>query len=510
MQEKDTFPARQIFLLPLVAGAFLVSIWAFHVVAAAKGYSLFRDQHLGGAVEFAKNGIDLLRPVIPGFTATGTPTPLEIPVWQATAAFGLRLAGGWWGAANITSLVYFTSALLPLFLVARRELGRRGAWWTLICFLATPLVFWQAGVASTDMFSLVTAIWFIYFADRLIEAPTVWNFLVCAIAAIFAALSKIPFFMEVGMAAAFVLFIRHGLAWNRWAALAGIGILSLAAAVIWSRHIDAMVATAEFQYRGVTLKQIPSFYFGDLAYRLSPITYIRAGWIALGALWGSFFLILVSVYGLVRNFKGWGAGMLVGFAVTALIFFKVVTTHKHYYLMLTPAVAMLTAAGIEGLLAKLKSGVGREAIVTCLIAAGLALAVVQGLMALEVPQNLDPFANRFASTIASHTTPASRLLIANGGWGGDMLVRSGRQGLSIDSTSVLADPARKKRLAELGYDTFVALSESPLLDAVQRTNPGAFTRKRQTWESATSPVDANWPVIYADENLVIKKIEWEK
>lgn len=502
-------PAAKNILLPVGVVCFLGAIWVFHLLAASAGFSLFRDQHLGAALDFAEHGIDLLRPVIPGFTATGTPTPLEIPLWQASAALALRWMGGWWGAANVTSLVFFSLSLLPLFALARRELGRDGAWWTLGCFLSIPLVFWQAGIASTDMFSLGIAIWFIYFADRLIGRLSFLNFALCLLAGVLSALSKMPFYMEAGMAAAIVLWLRRGWDWKVWLALSLVGAISLAAAVAWSKHIDAMVALAEFQFRGVTLKEVPEFYFGSLSYRLNPMTYVRAGWISLSALCGSFVLIALPVYGLVVSRKGWGVALLAGFCFTALVFFKVVATHKHYYLMLTPAVALLSAAAIQHLLGKFRIEKPLATLaVTVMIFAVMGLATIQGLMALEVPQIFDSHARQMTKIIMENVAPESKILMANGGWGGDMFIRSGRNGLSIDTTARLSEPAKQKRLAELGYDTFVALSESPLLDAVQRTNPGSFGRKRQTWELATSPVDRDWPVIYSDEHIVIKKIIW--
>ncbi len=78
------------------------------------GHPIYRDQHIGAAIEYSANGIDLLRPVILGFTATGTGTPQEFPIWQALASIFMDASRGWWGGATIASLILFT-IFLPAF-----------------------------------------------------------------------------------------------------------------------------------------------------------------------------------------------------------------------------------------------------------------------------------------------------------------------------------------------------------------------------------------------------------
>ena len=487
---------------------YLAAIWAFHLGSAAVGCPAFRDQHLGAALLYAKNGIDLLHPVIPGFNAAGTPTPLEIPFWQAAAALAIRATGGWWGGANIASLLFFSSCLIPLFLLARQWLGSTGAWWTTLFFLAQPVVFLQAGVASTDGASLASLVWFLFAVDGVIRKQTRAFFALALVTGLWCAVSKLPFFIEAGLASGLMLIWHAPKSLRAWIMVAAVGIAGAAALFFWARHVDAMLDLAEFRYRGLTLSEIPWFYFGDLKYRLTPINYVRAGWIFLNALFGSFVLLSFFVWGVWISRKSWGWALALGFVVVALIFFKLVFTHKHYYLMLTPTVALLCAAAATDIIRRLSHRNAMH-VLAVIFAPLLFLSTIQGLMGLEVFGIFDPYAKQIANIIRQNTGTQSHLLIAGGGWGGDMLIRAGREGLSIDSTAFLRDPANRKRLAELGYDTFVSISESPLLDAVQRTNPGSFSRKRITWQEATSPVDDNWPVIYSDENVVIKKINWD-
>lgn len=50
----------------------LAALWAYALGWALSGYPIYRDQHIGTAIEYAHNGIDLLRPVIVGFNANGS------------------------------------------------------------------------------------------------------------------------------------------------------------------------------------------------------------------------------------------------------------------------------------------------------------------------------------------------------------------------------------------------------------------------------------------------------
>ena len=83
--EKDASVRGNRDLISLVIILAAVTV-VFHLWMAARGMSIARDQHLGGAVEYARGRIDLLRPMLLGFNANGAPTPLEFPIWQAITA----------------------------------------------------------------------------------------------------------------------------------------------------------------------------------------------------------------------------------------------------------------------------------------------------------------------------------------------------------------------------------------------------------------------------------------
>ena len=179
---------------------FLGLIIAFHLGSAGLNKAFLRASHLGTALEYARGRIDLLHPIIVGFNATGTPTAQELPVWQAAAAMAFRVAHStWYGWANLVSLLLFATCLRPFFQLARHYAGERVAWWATVLFLAQPIIIVMAGEAAADGFCLVSTIWFLFFADKMIRTGNRWAPAATAAFACLAAVLKLPFFMAAGL-----------------------------------------------------------------------------------------------------------------------------------------------------------------------------------------------------------------------------------------------------------------------------------------------------------------------
>lgn len=488
---------------------FSLGIILFHLGSAAVGHPFYRDQHLGPAIEYARHGVDLLRPVIVGFTATDTPVPQELPLWQAAAGIALRLGGERWGWANAVSLVAFFSLLWPLHRLARSWVNRRAAAWSLAFLLAQPIVVVFAGAAGTDGFSLAVCVWFLFFVDRMLEARTWGWFLATACIAALAAVTKAPFFLAAGFTSLLMLCMRHRRSAVAWAMLAGCGLFALGVLWAWTKCCDRELARAEFLFWDVRLSNpaMRRWYFGDWAYRLNPANWAKGGWMALNSLFGSFALSGLFLWGLcvVRPRLGWilflgGAGM-------TLVFSHLVLVHRHYYLMFAPAVAVFGAAAGVDLLDRAGEGSGfRRGAANLLLLVILGLSTVQGLIGMEVVQNYDPYPHQMAALIRRHTRPDERLLVQGGGWGGNLFLLSGRRGLSIQDTQLLADPSRLARLRQLGYTKLVMVSESPLIHALQETNPGSADRVRGTYRSSLAAPAATWPSLLETSDLVIKSL----
>jgi hypothetical protein len=495
-------------LLPSIFAVSLV--WIYALSWAIGGHPVYRDQHLGAALEYSANGIDLLRPVIPGFNATGTGTPQEFPIWQAAASLGMDAFGGWWGGATIASLLLFTIFMPFFYKVADWEAGPIAAALAFPLLLAQPIVFHLAGGAQTDGLALALLVGLIWSAEFLRRSPSLPSWLACTGLAVLLAITKMPFLMVGGIAAAvYLLWKKESL--KSWAFLAGAGIVALLIFLPWNAWCDAEIALAEFKYRPLTISENPEWFFGSLSYRLNPTNYIRAGWASLGCLWGSFVLVGLTTYGLCLRPRSIGSALLVGAITVTLIFTKIILIHRHYYLMFAPAVALLNSYAIADLASRIKFPNKTTTLLASLAASViLLLSLFQGLMSIEALNlTADPHMKNLGAILKSQTTPQDRLLVINGGWGGDLLIHSNRQGLSIDDLKYLENSESSKRLQELGYNKLAIASESQLLHAAQVTNPGSANRKRITWQQTLIPETAkSWPTVYESENLLIKQIQY--
>jgi len=330
--------------MPLVVVLFGLIV-LFHIGSALAGRPLVRASHLGTALEYARGPINLLKPIIVGFNATGTPTALEFPLWQAAAGLVFKVAGSnWYGWANVTSLVLFATVLWPFLQLARNYVGERAAWWALAFFLAEPLIVLTAGEAATDGFCLAVTIWFLFFADKMIRTGSAGWWWPTAVFAAVSAASKLPFFMAAGLCSVFLLIVNGIRAPRLWLLLAGAGLVAGVALTTWTHYTNSLAAQAEYPYLDLRLVQSPFlvfWFFGDLPYRLNLGQWIKGAWRFLHATLGVLPMVALLVPALIRRGnrlpKLW---LLVTFFIT-LIFTHLVLAHWHYYLMCSPAVALL-------------------------------------------------------------------------------------------------------------------------------------------------------------------------
>ena len=490
-----------------VALAMLALLWLYAIGWALLGYPIYRDQHIGAALEYASNGIDVLRPVIVGFNANGTGTPQELPLWQAAASVGLNLFGEWWGGATLASLLLFTIFLPSLYQTAKWEMDSSFAWFVVALLLAQPIVFHLAGGAQTDGFSLALLLGFVWSTEWLRRETGALSWVACALLASLLAVTKFPFLMAGGFAAALMLIWQRA-SLKSWLLLACAALAAAAVFLPWNAWCNAEIGRALFKYRPLTISENPEWFFGSLAYRLDPANYVKAGWRALSCLWGSFVLIGLTLYGLWLRPKSLGAALLIGPLATTLIFTKLVLIHRHYYLMYSPAIALLNAYAVSQLWQKFQNhSPTRTLLAASAVLVTLSLSLLQGLMQIEALNlTADPYMRKLAENVAAHTTPDDKIVVINGGWGGDLLILSGRQGLSADTPDIINEQQQGHDLQSLGYTKLVIASESPLLHAAQATNPGSGQRVRTSWQMFATPDFGNWREIYRSEDIVIKEL----
>jgi hypothetical protein len=281
--------------------------------------------------------------------------------------------------------------------------------------------------------------------------------------------------------------------------------------LVWTHYTDALQADAVFPYVDLRLKGTTNgtsmmfWYFGDWHYRLSAGNWIRGGWRIMTCLPGGFALAGLVALALA-NKKGnlLARCLLAGAALTTMVFSQLVLHHWHYYLMFAPAVAMLCAEGWSVLEAKIFPQ-GPKFAASFFVSVLIGLSLLQGLMGMR-ELTYDPYPAQMADIIRQHTTAADKLVITGGGWGGEELMRSDRQGLSAWDAHIFDRPEDLAKLKSLGYNKLVMISESPFHNAIQVVNPGQAGTPREFYSGQLTPQVENWPTILQTPDILIKDI----
>jgi hypothetical protein len=478
--------------------------------------------YIGTALEYAHDGVDLLRPQIVGFNATETPIAQEFPLWQALTALIFRVTDShWYGWGNLVSLALFFTGVWPFLQLATHYAGARAGWWATVFFLAQPLHVLIAGMAGPDGMALTLTLWFLYFADRLIRKRKWYHWVFAVITGSLLAVTKAPFFFTAGLVSVAFLFLNGWRNLINWGLLASTGALAAAAFYLWTSHANQLAAQAEFPYAEMRFSEsafLQYWYFGDLAYRLSPGNWVRGVWRFLHATLGVLPMVALLVPSLLRKdqqaAKLW---LLAGF-ITTLVFTHVVLEHWHYYLPLAPAVALLCGATLarwEGFwTTELRPNWLRIGFAGMI----LIFMAVNGLITMRLPIQLDSYARQISQVIREHTHPDDKLIVftIDQNWGGEELFASGRKGLSVSSLrggprapapkgllDILSSPKDLERLKSLGYNKLVLVSESPVRHGIQSTKPGA-SRPRLLYPQ--SPETEGFPVVFRSPDLLILHI----
>ena len=202
-------------------------------------------------------------------------------------------------------------------------------------------------------------------------------------------------------------------------------------------------------------------------------------------------------------FRYWFASTL----LTTLVFAHLILHHDNYYLMVSPAIAVSGAAAF----CRLENAIGEKYPKTSSWLAPamtilLLSATVQGMIGVKFVLETDPYPRQMAKLIQQHSSAADKVLIQGGDWGGQELFLANRNGLSIWNTQLIENPQNLNRLRELGYTKLVMLNSSPLLDAVQRVNPGKSDTARRSYREALTSTAEHWPTLFENDDILIKEI----
>ncbi len=504
--------------LRLLVVIFATALVAFELWMATTSHDNSRDQHLGGAVAFARGHIDLLRPTILGFNANGSPTPLEFPLWQALTALLMKGFGVWYGWGNVVSLGFLFSSLWALFDLCRRLGSDRLAWWALVFSLVQPLNLIVGGQAGGDSTAWALAMGFIYFSQRMMSEGK-WGWWVLAVfTGGLSAMTKAPFFVTAGLTTFFWLWLRHRHSGRAWLFLLSAGTISAGLFWIWNCHCHRVYAEAEFPAISMdpldARSGIQHWYFGSLAYRLNLHNWLRGGWHLANTVLGGLsfvFLLLVSIR-LRKSAEAWL--WLLAATGTLLVFPKLLFEHLHYFFIFSPAAAWLcalAAAELEpGLWSRIRAGTVAR---TALLLTTFSVTLAGTLMIMHINMYFDPYPEEVAQLIQQHTDPEDKIMVWGMLWG-DPFLRADRQGVTASLSLIgsdwiddpkINDPEKLKRLKQLGYDKMVLINPSPFSVALTSVT-GKHGEKIMDLHECLPTAARQWPVVFDSTQVLIVQI----
>jgi hypothetical protein len=499
-----------IFITVLLASAIVF----FELWMATTNHDNSRDQHLGGAVAYARGHIDLLRPMLLGFNANGTPTPLEFPAWQAMTAVLMKCFGLWYGWGNVISLIFFFGSLWALFDLCRRLCSVRVAWWAMVFSLAQPLSVLIGGQAGGDSTAWAFAMWLIYFSYRMMNDGKWGWWLAAASAGCLCAMTKAPFFMAAGLTTFFWLLLHHRHSGRAWASLASVGMIGTLSLLAWNFHCHRVYAEAEFPTINLdpfagNKNDINHWYFGTLAYRLNLHNWLRGGWHLISATFGSlgFFLLPLLAIRLKQSVEAWL--FLLSAVCTTLVFTPLLWEHTHYFFVYAPAIAWLCAIPAAEFEFAIWDRLRASAFVrTAILLITLVASLAETYMAIHFNLLFDPYQQEIARVIQQHTAPDEKIVVWGMIWG-DPFLRSDRQGLTgglvLDSSGWINDPEKLNRLKQLGYKKIVLINFSPFIVALTSVT-GEHGEEIVDLHQHLPAVARNWPVVFDDPRILIIRI----
>ncbi|GAA2490370.1 hypothetical protein GCM10009858_30520 [Terrabacter carboxydivorans] len=396
--------------------------------------------------EYARHGVDLLTTPLPVFGA-GADVPMEMPIFQGTAALIAGLGVSAETAGRILGLVGFQVTCVLLWVLVRRwfDAGTATVSVALMQFLPFGLA-WGAS-SLIDFSSVAFALGMLVCLDSYVRTGRAGQLLLGAGSAWICALVKVttalPWCVLLLFAFASVRDVRRPLARMGTALALGPGIAVIAAA-LWTRFADD-VKRGQPATHFLTSGELAAWNFGDLARRTSEYSYSGLGFHAFLEVGGPLGVGVVvaavgALAGLGSRWHRWG--LLASAASAPTVFFNLYVVHSYYWIAVFPMFCTLVALSIvkaAGRLSSSASGRARLAALTTglmIVAAGAA-----PIGSFEVFQFLrSPSTPELSVRLAAITRPDEQVLVIGCDWDPTLLYGADRSGFMIRNTTPAALP----------------------------------------------------------------------
>lgn len=509
----------------------------FAIVAAA--LVLVRFAHLGEtidgphsgrqcdtafyALDFYRSGLNLLRPSVCWLGAHKA-LALEFPLPEAITAALYHLLGPRILWARLVTLAFFLGAVWFLHCIVAYVQGERTARLVTLLYLAIPLAMVYSRAVHVDFAAVFFAHGMLYCLLRgydsgrttLVAAAGILGAFAFAIKAPYAFFLALPFALSVLRQPKW----RQLLKWSPWLAL------PIVAFALWRHHawrLNDSAPDLSFIPNYFKFTDMGHWYYGPLAMRLDPRTWLSLGYRTLkvipGAL-GLYFLALgllaprttplpssqgagggphdsptltptLSLEGRGGT-RGGGAAFfalwLLGAGVSLLIFFKLNVIHDYYQIPFIAPIAYFIAQGLEWAFLDRPRRPGLRGLLP--FALTMAVLLAKYVHTAEVTYYDVDEVTISAGAQIRENTPRNALVIASVGGGKQawwfdprLLYRADRLGWSVPLVDL--GPAVWEGLKPHGATHIAILSDQPipvpLLDALAPFPPRVVELPHKPW-----------------------------
>lgn len=403
-----------------------------------EGHAFRQSQTAFVARQFAANGIDLLRPIVPIY-GPNSAVPFELPWFQAVASLGIRYLH----LPEIVALrgtALFSTILTACFIqrivqrFSSREVGETAS----VLYLLTPFtVQWgRASLIETFTTAVVLAWLTVLTKKRIAGLDLCFGTLLGIVAWTSKLTTAAPWAIII------VLPLAVDFREKRWRELIGrLGSVAIgvAAGLAWSHHADLVKQRNPFT-ADLTMGKIRTFNFGTLGQRLTLSTWTtifsRTAFLMLGGI--GIACVFAGIYCWKSTQSALPLGLAAVVIVPLLTFTNLYVVHDYYQAAFSPAIAALEAVGLVGIVNRVSPD-GFAHISRWIGTAVLATSsfIVGWQYAAKIFKKENAFTAE--AQLARNATPSNDGIAVSGlGWDPEFVYQTGRWGFALSPTRTTA------------------------------------------------------------------------
>jgi hypothetical protein len=351
--------------ISIFASALIVRL--YHITYPIYDCMSFRQTQTASTIlNYYRDGIDLLLPKVNSLGSPGV-LVLEFPLFQGLSALIYKLSSPDIIYIRFLSIICCLVAAVYLYKIARLFFDKTSAIFSIIFFLFAPLNIFFSRTPMIETFAAMLSIMFLYYFVQWITLKKTYMLVLGIMLASLALVVKPPYSLIMFPVIVYYAFYIYRLKTFKDKQL-WIGVfIPMIILVIWqmyANHANAMYNSInDYPYKQlhgafeVKLSELNTWYFGTMAQRLDPWTYLTIGYRVCNEVLTVIGTVLVLVSIPLTNkkhglfFEVWLATVILSFVVLLNLNY----VHNYYQLPCVSILAIYCGRGLKIVWDKIKS-----------------------------------------------------------------------------------------------------------------------------------------------------------